>query len=321
MNLSLRNIFDLYEILPYQRRRSGALRAQIDNFRQVQVEQFDSTDAFGERQNLLREDPNSAASEDTFERIGRKKRSSLEERLKYADLAWIPVSAISLAQISISLIAFIIASLYLKLVLQIFSVLSGPLLINWLINRRIEKRVQLFDRDFAQFILSVVGMLKTGLNPIQAIEAASENLDEQSIVRRQVELMLERLRVGVSEERSIGAFGEDIDQPEIELFVQALMLSRRVGGSLSDTLDRLSKQIRKRQQFKISAVGAVSMQRGSIWAIIAVILGVQMYMLIFTPAMVLGAWTDPRLAGWAQGSLIITAAAVFVLKRITNIRI
>jgi tight adherence protein B len=190
-----------------------------------------------------------------------------------------------------------------------------------LINRRIEKRVQLFDRDFAQFILSVVGMLKTGLNPIQAIEAASENLDEQSIVRRQVELMLERLRVGVSEERSIGAFGEDIDQPEIELFVQALMLSRRVGGSLSDTLDRLSKQIRKRQQFKISAVGAVSMQRGSIWAIIAVILGVQMYMLIFTPAMVLGAWTDPRLAGWAQGSLIITAAAVFVLKRITNIRI
>lgn len=246
---------------------------------------------------------------------------NLATKLRYANLTWMPPYVVSLLQILVSLVAFAIAYVHFKLPLQITAAFMGPLIVNSWINRRIRKRVQRFDADFAQFLLSVVGMLKTGLNPIQALEAAADSLEDESTVRQEVELMLERVRMGVSEDRSIGSFGEDIDQPEIELFVQALLLSRRVGGTLSDTLDRLAKQIRKRQTFKLAANGAVSMQRGSIYAIIVVIAGVQFYMLLIAPDMVIGAWTNPKLAGWAQCSVVITFLAVLLINKLTKIKI
>jgi len=299
-------------------RRAAGLRRGLDDYRQEiseQVAQEQGVDFFAVDQ----------VGEDWQEKLeiepDATRGVSLAMRLRYANLAWMPPYVVSLLQILISLVAFAFAYVYFRLMLQITSAFVGPLMINWWINRRIRKRVDRFDGDFAQFLLSVVGMLKTGLNPVQAIEAAAESLEDESLVKQEVELMLERVRMGVSEDRSIGSFGEDIDQPEIELFVQALLLSRRVGGTLSDTLDRLAKQIRKRQTFKIAAVGSVSMQRGSIYGIIAVIAFVQVYMLFIAPTMVVGAWTHPKLAGWAQGALVITFVAILMINKVTKIKV
>jgi tight adherence protein B len=248
-------------------------------------------------------------------------RDSLQARLKYAQLDSIPAYVFGLIQIGISLFTFLVARMYLREALQIASLFTGPLVVNWFINRRIRKRVAKFDADFPQFLLSVVGMLKTGLNPTQALQAAAENLEVDSVVRQEVELMLERFRVGVPEEQSIGAFGEDVQQPEIELFVQALILSRRVGGNLSFTVDRLAKQVRRRHTFKLAANSTVSMQRGSVWVIIVIMLGVQLYMLRVVPDMVIGAWTHPSLAGKAQAVLVVIFLGLYWMKRITNVKI
>ena len=250
-----------------------------------------------------------------------RRETSLDKRLRYAQLDTVPPYMVSVAQFVISLTAFFFARMFLREVLQITSLMLGPIIVNKIIERRIESRAKRFDTDFPQFLLSVTGMLKTGLNTIQALEAAASGLEEDSLVRQEVELMLERFRVGVPEDRSIGSFGEDIRQPEIELFVQALILSKRVGGSLSDTLDRLSKQIRKRQTFKLSASSSVSQSRGAIWVIIGLIAALQVFMLMTAPSMVLGAWQSPSLAGWAQGSLVIVVFGIFLMNKITNIKV
>lgn len=248
-------------------------------------------------------------------------RASLAMRLRYARLERIPPYVIGLVQVAISFAAFAIARVYFKEVLQVVSLLTGPFIVNWYIERRINGRVKMFDADFPQFLLSVVGMLKTGLNAIQALEAAAKNLDEDSLVRHEVELMLERFRVGVPEERSIGSFAEDVRQPEIELFVQALILSRRVGGNLSETIDRLAKQVRKRHAFKLAASSTVSMQRGSVWVIIGIITALQLYLLKMSPDMVLGAWTHPKLSGYAQISVVLILGGVLWIRKITDFKI
>jgi tight adherence protein B len=294
------------------------LRGDVDEYRQEIVELSEDEEQEAAFFSKSTEENWQQAVDAEPERV---KGESLRARLRYANLAWMPPYVVSLLQILISLVAFAVAYTYTRLILQIVSAFTGPMVVNWWINRRIRKRVNRFDMDFAQFLLSVVGMLKTGLNPVQALEAAADSLEEESLVRQEVELMLERVRMGVPEDRSIGSFGEDIDQPEIELFVQALLLSRRVGGTLSDTLDRLAKQIRKRQTFKMAANGAVSMQRGSIFAIIAVIGFVQFYMLLIAPDMVVGAWTNPKLAGWAQGAICIVLGAILMINKLTKIKI
>lgn|GEM_PF-1092332 len=246
---------------------------------------------------------------------------SIQTKLRYAQLQSIPPYVASFVQIVISLGALILARMYFEAPIQIASLFTGPLFVNWIIHKRIHQRAKAFDLDFPQFLLSVVGMLKTGLNSAQALQAAADNLEETSLVRQEVQLMLERVRLGVPEDRSIGSFGEDIFHSEIELFVQALILSKRVGGTLSDTLDRLAKQARKRQQFKMTAASAVSMHRGSIWFILALILGLNLYMLKVSPELVVGVWTDPTLKGFAQGLLCLILMGMFWMKKLTDFKV
>ena len=239
-----------------------------------------------------------------------RRKVTLEDRLLYAQLKGVPTYLVGVSQILTSLILFMIARRFLEEPLQVLALLLGPMIVNTVIDRRIRRRVARFDADFPQFLLAVVGMLKTGLNPVQALEAAVQNLEEDSLVKSEVELMLERFRVGVPEDRSIGSFGEDIAQPEIELFVQALILSRRVGGNLSETLDRLAKQVRKRHTFKMSANTAVAQQRGAIWVIVMIMVAVELFMLKSAPAMVIGAWTHPKLVDWSQGAVVLIFAGI-----------
>lgn len=250
-----------------------------------------------------------------------ERQISFQQRLKFAGLSKYPAFVFVFAQAALSLVAFVFAWRFLELPLQIASLIFGPLCVNRFINKRIEKRVRSFDRDFPQFLLSVTGMLKTGLNSFQALQAAAGGLEEQSPVRLEVELMLERLRVGVTEDRSIGSFAEDIQHPEVELFVQAVILSRRVGGTLSDTLERLSKQARKRQTFKLAAQASVAQQRGAIWVILGIISAVQGYMFFVHRDMVVEPWTNPKLTFFTQGAICLVLLALWWMNRITRIKI
>lgn len=247
--------------------------------------------------------------------------SSLQKRLKYAQLSGFHPYVFALVMLGISTSAFVLVSSYFGWMFQILALCTGPMLVNFFINRRISQRFKAFDRDYPQFLLSLVGMLKTGLNPIQALEAAASNLEERSLVKIEVDLMLERLRLGVSEERSIGSFGEDIDHAEIELFVQALLLSRRVGGNLSDTLDRLARQVRKRQYFRQSAVGAVGLQRGSITFILGILSMLELYLYWVWPASVVETWQDPTVREYAQMAVGMIIIGVFWVRQVTKIRV
>jgi tight adherence protein B len=245
---------------------------------------------------------------------------TLRKRLKYG--RWkLPPTMFRLCEIVISLFCISLTSLKFNVVIQIMSLLVGPLLMNWMLNFCVDRRYKRFDTDYAPMLLSLVGLLKTGMNVMGALEAAGGGLEEGSLVKEEISTMNERLRFGVSEEKSIGAFGEDIHHPEIELFVQALLLNRRVGGALSDTLDRLARQVRKRQQFRASAEAAVGMQRGSIWFIIVILLGLEGYLYFIYPESVTGAWDDEL--GWQvwQFALLVIILGMFWVRQVTKIRI
>lgn len=257
--------------------------------------------------------------------LPQKRRTSsaltLEKKLKYAQ--WnIPPLVFRLAVIVISLIVVTIVNQFFHPVVQVFSLLSGPLVMNWALNRAVSQRFKAFDADYPQMLLSLVGLLKTGMNPLQALESAAKALDEGSLVRTEIEAMMLRVRYGVPEEKSIGAFGEDIFHPEIELFVQALLLSQRVGGgALSNTLDRLAKQVRKRQYFRMSAHAAIGMQRGSIWFIVGILAALEVYLYFVYPQAIVEAIKDPF--GWQVWQLggILIALGIFWISQVTKIKI
>lgn len=247
-------------------------------------------------------------------------RLTLEKRLRYAQWKLTPAVFYGI-MVLVSLTIFLVVRVRFNFVLQLFALATGPLFVYWMLNSAMMRRFQRFDKDYPSFLLSLVGLLKTGMNPIQALQAAAEGLDSTALVKQETDLMLERLKVGIPEDQSIGSFGEDIYHEEIELFVQALLLSRRVGGNLSDTLDRLAKQVRRRQYFRSSAHHAVGMQRGSIWIILAVLVALLAYIYTVAPDLVTGAWKDE--VGWQvwQVGLVMILIGIFWIRQVTKIRV
>lgn len=190
-----------------------------------------------------------------------------------------------------------------------------------ILNKAVNKRFEKFDADYPVLLLSYVSLLKTGMSTIGGLEAAAKGLDQDSMVRMEVEILIERLRLGLSEEQAINSFGETINHPELTLFVQSLLLSRKVGGTLSSTLERLAKQVRNRQQFRKKAKSEVAMEAGSIMMISIVMSCLLFFLVTTSPELILPALTHP------MGKKVFQAGVAFVVvgyvwsKKITNIKV
>ncbi len=244
---------------------------------------------------------------------------SLEKRLRYAQWTLQP-TIFYVLMVLISLLSLLLVSIKFNIIIKLVSLSVGPLVMYGLLNGAMMARFRKFDADYPSFLLSFVGLLKTGMNPIQALKAAAEGLEPGSLVKYEIDLMLERLRIGIPEDQSIGSFAEDIYHEEIELFVQTLLLSRKVGGNLSETIDRLAKQVRKRQYFRSSAHHAVGMQRGSIWLILGVLAFILGFIYLKAPDIINDSVNHE--VGWQvwQMGLLAIIAGVFWIKVVTKIR-
>lgn len=250
----------------------------------------------------------------------RSSRLTLEKRLRYARLPITPVQfrAFQLIVTIAVLIPFYARTTFLIWLLVLLLV---PLLISGVLDHLVSKKFKAFDKDYPVMLMSFVSLLKTGMSTISGLEAAAAGLDEGSLVRAEIELLIERLRLGLTEEQAISAFGEDVPHPEIELFVQGLLLSRKVGGQLSHTLERLAKQVRKRQQFRMQAVAAVGMERSSTY-MIAVIMTLLMIYLSYTASELIVPALTHRWGKYIfQGGIAMIFLGFYWSRRVTNIRV
>lgn len=135
------------------------------------------------------------------------------------------------------------------------------------VMKRRRARAQNFDRDFAAFLLSLASSVRTGLDPLSALTLSADMFSEDSELRIQIHEVKKALDRGESEERAIRAFGAHIAHPDITLFTTALILSRKEGASIGDTLQRLSKVTRQRQSFRRKIKTALAMQKLSAFGI------------------------------------------------------
>lgn len=261
-----------------------------------------------------------AAEGDVSKKGSNSSRIDLEKKLRYAK--W-PITAIQFR--AVKFVSGVVAAAMVYPIATIWIVLMClfmvPAFIGGILDKAINKRFDAFDKDYPVLLLSYVSLLKTGMSAIQGLEAAAKGLDEDSLVREEVELLIERLRLGMTEEQAIGSFGEDVAHPELELFVQSLILSKRVGGTLSTTLERLAKQVRKRQQFRKQAVAAVGMERSSLH-MIAVVMGLLMLYLAYTaPQLVFPAFKHPLGKKVFQFGIMIIVFGFYWSKKVTEIKI
>ena len=247
-------------------------------------------------------------------------KMTMEKMLRYARWSITPLQFRGI-QIFLAVLFFLPAYLHATVFIQMLMFFVGYATPKTLLDRSLKKRFEAFDEDYPVMLLSYVSLLKTGMSPIAGLEAAGKGLDETSLVRAEIELLIERLRLGLAEEQAISAFGETVAHPELELFVQSLILSRRVGGTLSQTLERLARQVRKRQQFRKQAVAAVGMERSSLQMIAAIMTLLMFYLAWTAPGLVFPAFSHPLGMKVFQCGLMLIVFGFYWSNKVTDVKV
>ncbi len=261
-----------------------------------------------------------AAESEETRRVGAGSAYTLERRLQYAQWKITPLQFRAI-QFAVTLAVFIPVFFTFHWTVWVMVLFITPNLVKAVLDRAVNKRFKAFDKDYPVLLMQYVSMLKTGMSTIPGLDAAAKGLETDSIVRAEVELLVERLRIGLTEEQAINAFGEDIFHPELELFVQSLILSKRVGGNLSQTLERLAKQVRKRQQFREEAISAVGMEQNSIYAIMMIMTCLLCYIAFMQPELIIPALSHPTGTKIIQGGIALIAIGFYWSRKVTNIRV
>ena len=144
------------------------------------------------------------------------------------------------------------------------------------LTRAAARRAEAFEKDYVPLLLSMASAVRTGLDPLVALDGCAKLFSSASEMRRHVEAFQERMEHGAQEDEAIRSFARDIAHPDVQLFRSTLVLARRQGSSLSQGLQRLARVTRQRQSFRRKMRASLALQRLSAIGIAgcAVVIGV-----------------------------------------------
>jgi tight adherence protein B len=126
--------------------------------------------------------------------------------------------------------------------------LYAPCLLVQFAQRRNQRR---FLASFPDALDLIVRAVRAGLPIVEAIEVAAS--DVRGAVGAEFERMLGEIRIGVELEDALQDAAERIRVPDFRFFVASLLIQRRTGGGIAETLANLSAIIRQRKAVRIKA--------------------------------------------------------------------
>ncbi len=162
--------------------------------------------------------------------------------------------------IAVTVVSLILIFIHRLVLIPLF--IFGILLIARIkIARKTWLRTEDFERDYVPLLISVASGIRTGLDPLIALQECGSLFSEGSILRKELNIFSERLERGEEEDHAVWSFAASIKHPDLKLFKSTFILARKEGSSLGASLQRLAKVTRQRQSFRRKIKSALAMQR------------------------------------------------------------
>lgn len=110
------------------------------------------------------------------------------------------------------------------------------------------RRLQAFEAHLAEAIDLIVNALRAGYGFLQALEAASRDLEGP--IREELSRVVEEINVGANPAAALAAIGDRVDSYDFNLVATAVTVQRTVGGNLAEVLENIAKTIRERRRIR-----------------------------------------------------------------------
>jgi tight adherence protein B len=156
-------------------------------------------------------------------------------------------------------------------------------------QRRFQQR---FVELFPEALDVIVRAVRAGLPVLDAIEATVANVSEP--VAGEFRKLLDELRIGVDLEEVLEHAGDRIRVNDFRFFAVTLVLQRRTGGSLAETLANLAGLIRRRKEIRLKARALSAESRATAYVLGILPFVMIGFMFLINPGLISLLFIDPR---------------------------
>ncbi len=243
----------------------------------------------------------------------------IDNELEMANLMLKPNEFI---MISIGFAVFVFLVLFImgeNILIVLLGSVIGLFLPKMYIKLRVKMRMAKARRQFADVLDTMVSCFKSGYGFTRAIQTVADNFDDPWST--ELGKVATEMNFGSTQEDALFSLAKRVPNPDVSLFVTAVLIQKETGGNLAELLTNLSKTIRDRYKL-LSKVSALSAQ-GKLSAIIVfcVPFGLAGIFMLMMPKMMMDFAQHPIgmfLIGFA---LVMQAIGGLVLKKIVTLEV
>lgn len=182
-----------------------------------------------------------------------------------------------------------------------------------------EKRSNIIVDDLVDGLTIMSNGIKAGLSVVQSMERVVLNM--KGPLAQEFNLLLGKLRLGMSFEEGLNELAEKIRKQNIQMLVMAVNILKETGGNLSETFETMVTTIRERQKIekKIKAMTAQGLTQGIIVTLVPFFLVV--VFLIVDPGYIKPLFATPL--GWGAIVLMLGLQVIggVVMRKIVTIKV
>ena len=134
----------------------------------------------------------------------------------------------------------------LNLVLSVIMALVGLLVPRILLSYYVRKRKRTFELQFVQGLDFLSSSMRAGLSFVQALESLVENSTPP--LSQEFDLLLREYRIGIPLNEALQNLACRVESEELNLMVFSTIITRELGGDISEIFDHLADVIRSRHR-------------------------------------------------------------------------
>jgi len=207
----------------------------------------------------------------------------------------------------------------LNLVVSIIMAAVGLLVPRILLNYYMRKRKKTFELQFVQGLDSLSSSVRAGLSLVQAIET----LVQSSIppLSQEFDLLLREYRIGIPLNEAMQNLARRVESDELDLMVFSVIITRELGGDISEIFEHLAEVIRERHRV-MERIDTLTSQ-GRLQAMVCGSIPFFLYGLLFLwqPVYVMPLFDTPTGRVAIYGVVLLQVMVILIVRKVVNIKV
>jgi len=217
--------------------------------------------------------------------------------------------------------AFLLTLIVTRLNLLVSGIMAavGLLVPRIFLNFYMRKRKKTFELQFVQGLDSLSSSVRAGLSLVQAIESLVENSIPP--LSQEFDLLLREYRIGIPLNEALQNLAKRVESDELDLMVFSVIITRELGGDVSEIFEHLAEVIRERHRV-MERIDTLTAQ-GRLQAMVCGAIPFFLYGLLFywQPTYVMPLFETFTGKVSIYGVVLLQVLVIILVRRLINVKI